>query len=61
MIACSFAQENAESAGSGLGLSMVRGIITMLQGEIDIKSIVNTGTIVTVTLRTYMRLSCAVA
>jgi len=39
----------------------VRGIITMLQGEIDIKSIVNTGTIVTVTLRTYMRLSCAVA
>ena len=46
-----FAQENANSAGAGLGLSIVRSLVNMLQGDIDIKSIVNTGTIVVVTLR----------
>lgn len=46
-----FAQENAKSAGTGLGLSIVRSLVTMLKGEIDIKSIVNVGTVVVVTLR----------
>ena len=46
-----FAQDNAKSAGTGLGLSIVRSIVNMLQGDIDIKSILNTGTIVGVTLR----------
>lgn len=48
-----FSQENAKAAGAGLGLSIVRAIVNMLQGEIDIKSIVNMGTIVTVTLREF--------
>lgn len=46
-----FSQENAKSAGTGLGLSIVRALVTMLKGEIDIKSIVNVGTMVVVTLR----------
>lgn len=46
-----FSQENARSAGTGLGLSIVRSIVNMLSGEIDIKSIVNVGTMVTITLR----------
>jgi signal transduction histidine kinase len=46
-----FAQENAKAAGTGLGLSIVKAIVNMLHGEIDIKSIVNVGTVVTVTLR----------
>ncbi|EME47584.1 hypothetical protein DOTSEDRAFT_50958 [Dothistroma septosporum NZE10] len=45
-----FAQENAKSAGTGLGLSIVRNIVNMLQGEIDIQSILNVGTAVVVTL-----------
>ncbi|GIZ46402.1 hypothetical protein CKM354_000952800 [Cercospora kikuchii] len=45
-----FSQENAKAAGTGLGLSIVRSIVTALSGQIDIKSIVNVGTIVLVTL-----------
>ncbi|KAM3422888.1 Hybrid signal transduction histidine kinase B [Cercospora zeina] len=45
-----FSQENAKAAGTGLGLSIVRSIVNALSGEIDIKSIVNVGTIVVVTL-----------
>ncbi|KAF2165157.1 hypothetical protein M409DRAFT_67433 [Zasmidium cellare ATCC 36951] len=45
-----FAQEDSKSAGTGLGLSIVRSLVTMLKGEIDIKSIVNVGTMVVVTL-----------
>ncbi|KXL42328.1 MAG: hypothetical protein FE78DRAFT_497147 [Acidomyces sp. 'richmondensis'] len=44
-----FSQENIKAAGTGLGLSIVRALVDMLNGEIDIKSILNTGTIVTVT------------
>jgi signal transduction histidine kinase len=47
-----FAQENNKSAGTGLGLSIVRSLVNMLEGDIDIKSILNTGTIAIVTLRT---------
>lgn len=47
-----FAQENSKAAGAGLGLSIVKSIVSgLLHGEIDIKSIVNVGTMVTVTLR----------
>lgn len=46
-----FSQENIKAAGTGLGLSIVRALVDMLNGEIDIKSILNTGTIVTVTFR----------
>jgi signal transduction histidine kinase len=47
-----FSQENAKvSAGTGLGLSIVKAIVNLLHGEIDIKSIVNVGTVVSVTLR----------
>ncbi|PPJ57233.1 hypothetical protein CBER1_02846 [Cercospora berteroae] len=45
-----FSQENAKAAGAGLGLSIVRSIVNALSGQIDIKSIVNVGTIVLVTL-----------
>jgi len=46
-----FAQENVRAAGTGLGLSIVRTLVNMLNGDINIKSILNVGTIVTVTLR----------
>lgn len=46
-----FSQENARSAGAGLGLSIVRSIVEMLSGEINIKSIVSVGTKVSITLR----------
>ncbi|KJX98925.1 hypothetical protein TI39_contig382g00015 [Zymoseptoria brevis] len=45
-----FAQENAKAAGTGLGLPIVKAIVNMLHGEIDIKSIVNVGTVVAVTI-----------
>ncbi|PKS13391.1 hypothetical protein jhhlp_000162 [Lomentospora prolificans] len=44
----SFAQENHNVSGSGLGLSITRRIITMLGGTIDVQSTVDSGTVVTV-------------
>jgi signal transduction histidine kinase len=46
-----FSQENSKAAGSGLGLSIVKSLVNQLGGDIDIKSILNVGTIVTVTCR----------
>lgn len=43
-----FAQENNLSVGAGLGLSLVRKIVSALHGHIDIKSEVGVGTEVTV-------------
>jgi signal transduction histidine kinase/DNA-binding response OmpR family regulator len=43
-----FSQENPLSAGAGLGLSIVRQIVDMLEGKIDVKSRVGHGTTVTV-------------
>lgn len=39
-----FAQENTLSRGTGLGLSMVRSIVSLLEGEIAIKSQLGHGT-----------------
>ncbi|THX23772.1 hypothetical protein D6C77_08631 [Aureobasidium pullulans] len=43
-----FAQENSLAPGTGLGLSLVRSLVQMMHGEIDIQSEVNVGTTVTV-------------
>ncbi|KAL9067840.1 MAG: hypothetical protein Q9157_006681, partial [Trypethelium eluteriae] len=45
-----FSQENSLAPGTGLGLSLVQSIVTMLDGEIDVKSQLNAGTQVTVQL-----------
>ncbi|KAL9089826.1 MAG: hypothetical protein Q9165_005620, partial [Trypethelium subeluteriae] len=45
-----FSQENSLAPGTGLGLSLVQSIVTMLDGEIDVKSQLNVGTQVTVQL-----------
>ncbi|CAI4218953.1 unnamed protein product [Parascedosporium putredinis] len=42
----SFAQENHNVSGSGLGLSITKRIITMLGGTIDVRSTVDAGTMV---------------
>jgi signal transduction histidine kinase len=39
-----FAQENSLSSGTGLGLSMVRSIVALLEGEINIDSELGRGT-----------------
>ncbi|KAF2673231.1 hypothetical protein BT63DRAFT_383144 [Microthyrium microscopicum] len=44
MLFTPFAQESSIAPGTGLGLSLVRSIIRMLNGEIDIKSSVGVGT-----------------
>jgi signal transduction histidine kinase/CheY-like chemotaxis protein len=44
-----FAQENSIAPGTGLGLSLVKSMVTMLNGEINIESAVGVGTEVTVT------------
>jgi signal transduction histidine kinase len=46
-----FSQDNHKAAGSGLGLSIVKTLVNQLGGDIDIKSILNIGTIVTITIR----------
>ena len=46
-----FAQEDTKASGSGLGLSIVKSLVSKLGGEIDIKSVLNVGTIVTVNCR----------
>lgn len=43
-----FAQENSIAPGTGLGLSLVKSMVTMLNGEINIQSAVGFGTEVTV-------------
>lgn len=45
-----FSQENPLVSGTGLGMSIVRQIVEMLGGEIDVKSEVGHGTEVTVSL-----------
>ncbi|TKA80887.1 hypothetical protein B0A49_00838 [Cryomyces minteri] len=45
-----FAQEDTLAPGTGLGLSLVRTIVDMLGGEISIRSALDQGTKVTVTL-----------
>ena len=45
-----FAQEDALSAGAGLGLSIVQQIVAALRGNLDIKSKVGCGTNVTVSI-----------
>jgi signal transduction histidine kinase/CheY-like chemotaxis protein len=44
-----FAQENSIAPGTGLGLSLVKSMVTMLNGEINIQSALGSGTEVTVT------------
>lgn len=44
-----FAQENSIAPGTGLGLSLVKSMVTMLNGEINIQSTLGVGTEVTVT------------
>ena len=48
-----FVQEDARAAGTGLGLSIVRTLVDTLQGNVDVKSVLNVGTIFTITLRGY--------
>lgn len=43
-----FAQENSIAPGTGLGLSLVKSMVAMLNGEINIQSAVGVGTEVTV-------------
>jgi signal transduction histidine kinase/CheY-like chemotaxis protein len=43
-----FSQESSIAPGTGLGLSLVRSIVSMLNGEIDIQSTVGVGTEVTI-------------
>ncbi|KAJ9667209.1 hypothetical protein H2201_002730 [Coniosporium apollinis] len=45
-----FSQESSINPGTGLGLSLVRSIVTMLNGEINIQSALGVGTEVVVTL-----------
>ncbi|KAF2492412.1 hypothetical protein BU16DRAFT_492058 [Lophium mytilinum] len=45
-----FAQESNMNPGTGLGLSLVKGIVNMLQGEINVKSTVGVGTVVEIRL-----------
>ncbi|KAF2816038.1 uncharacterized protein BDZ99DRAFT_127452 [Mytilinidion resinicola] len=45
-----FAQESSMNPGTGLGLSLVKGIVNMLHGEITVKSTVGIGTAVEIKL-----------
>ena len=44
-----FSQEDTLASGTGLGMSIVKQIVHLLGGDIDVKSQVNVGTAVTVT------------
>ncbi|KAJ4369795.1 hypothetical protein N0V83_005559 [Neocucurbitaria cava] len=46
-----FSQEDPFSSGTGLGLSIVKQIVESLKGEIDVRSTVDVGTAIKVTMR----------
>lgn len=50
-----FAQENPQSSGSGLGLHVLKILVDQQGGHVDVRSILNVGTSVTVVLRAYQR------
>ncbi|KAF7980698.1 hypothetical protein HWV62_37151 [Athelia sp. TMB] len=45
-----FSQENVYTSGTGLGMSIVRQILQLLGGDIEVKSRVNVGTEISITL-----------
>ncbi|KAI5779360.1 hypothetical protein EDC01DRAFT_755749 [Geopyxis carbonaria] len=52
-----FSQENPLSPGAGLGMSIVRQIVGMMEGKIDVKSQIGKGTTVTVEVQLVQKAS----
>lgn len=52
-----FTQENPMAAGSGLGLSIVRQLVRMLDGQIDVSSQLGKGTTITITMKVTQKVS----